>query len=163
MCPQFSGSPYGASSDEAQIEKLYLSVIEGWNQRDSKKLAAPFEADGLIIGFDGTHHCGARAIEDSVGQIFRDHAPPPFLAKVKSIRFLTPDVAQLEAIVGMIPPQKTEIDPKLNAYQIMTAVRRSKQWMVAHFQNTPAQLHGQPEAIQLMTLEILQNKINNNR
>lgn len=155
MCPQFSGSPYATGSEESQIQKLYLSVIEGWNQRDSKKMAAGFDADGLIIGFDGTHHAGSKEIEESVGQIFHDHVTPPYLVKVKRIWFLTPDVAQLEAIVGMIPPQKKEIDPKLHAFQVMTAVRRSGRWTIVHFQNTPAQLHGRPAEVEAMTQELL--------
>lgn len=160
MCPQFSGSPYAACSEETQIEQLYREMIEGWNQRDSKKMAAAFDDDGLIIGFDGTLHRGAKDIEESVGQIFRDHPTPPYLTKIKSVRFLSPDVAQLEAMAGMIPPHKTELDPKLNAFQIMTAVRRSRQWFIAHFQNTPAQLHGRPEAVVAMTQEILAHNPN---
>jgi uncharacterized protein (TIGR02246 family) len=154
MCPQFSGSSY-AGSEEAPIEQLYRDMIEAWNQRDSKKMAAAFDADAFIIGFDGTQHRGAKDFEDSVGQIFLHHVTPPYLSKIKSVRFLTADVAQLEAIVGMIPPQKTELDPKLHALQVMTAVRRSRQWVIVHFQSTPAQFHGRPELAAAMTQEIL--------
>jgi uncharacterized protein (TIGR02246 family) len=160
MCPQSSGSPYPASAEEAQIEKLYLSMIEGWNQRDAQKLAAAFDDDGMIIGFDGTHHSGAQDIEESIARIFRDHATPPFLIKVKSIRMLTADVAQLEAIVGMIPPGKEELDPKLHAFQVMTAVKRMRRWMIKHLQNTPAQLHGQPGALDALSQELLAEKCN---
>jgi uncharacterized protein (TIGR02246 family) len=154
MCPQYSGSPH-AGNEEVRIIKLYQSMIAGWNQRDATRMAAAFADDGLIIGFDGTHHQGARDIEESIGAIFHDHPTPPFLYKVKSVRFLTPDVAQLEAIVGMVPPGGTELNPALNAFQIMTAVRRAQRWEIAHFQNTPAQLHGRPEAVAAMTQEIL--------
>lgn len=157
MCPQSSGSPYAAAIEEAHVEKLYLNMIEGWNQRDAQKLASAFDDEGIIIGFDGTHHCGAQDIEESIGLIFRDHAPPPFLIKVKSIRLLTKDVAQLEAIVGMIPPGKEELDPQLTAFQVMTAVRRSRRWVIAHLQNTPVQLHGRPEAVNALSQELLIN------
>ncbi|HET9241458.1 MAG TPA: SgcJ/EcaC family oxidoreductase [Oligoflexus sp.] len=161
MCPQTSGSPYPASAEEAQIEKLYLSMIEGWNQRDAQKLAAAFDDDGMIIGCDGTHHSGAQEIEESIARIFRDHATPPFLIKVKSIRMLTADVAQLEALVGMIPPGKEELDPKLHAFQVMTAVRRTRRWTIKHLQNTPAQLHSQPGALDALSHELLADKLNN--
>jgi uncharacterized protein (TIGR02246 family) len=154
MCPQYSGSPH-AGSEEAQIVKLYQSMIAAWNQRDATRMATAFADDGLIIGFDGTHHNGARDIEESIGAIFRDHPTPHFLHKVKDVRFLTPDVAQLEAIVGMVPPDEQELNPALNAFQVMTAVRRERRWEIAHFQNTPAQLHGRPEAVKAMTQEIL--------
>ncbi len=155
MCPQSSGSPYAAQIEETQVEKLYLSMIEAWNQRDSQKVAAAFDDEGIIIGFDGTHHCGAQDIEESISLILRDHEPPTFLIKVKSIRFLTKDVAQLEAIVDMIPPGEKERDSKLNAFQVMTAVRRSRRWMIAHLQNTPAHLHGQPEGLKSLNQELL--------
>lgn len=154
MCPQSSGSPYLANSDEDRIHKLYQSVIDGWNQRDARKMAAGFDQDGLLIGFDGTHHRGPDHIIGSVGQIFKDHLTPPFVTRVKALRLLTADVAILEAIVGMVPHGKTELDPKLNAFQVMTAVRKGSQWHVALFQNTPAQLHGRPEEVDAMTHDL---------
>ncbi len=151
MCPQSSGSPYAAQIEETQVEKLFLSMIEAWNQRDSQKVAAAFDDEGIIIGLDGTHLCGAQEIEESIGLILRDHAPPTFLIQVKSIRFLTKDVAQLEAIVGMIPPGDEERNSKLEAFQVMTAVRRSRRWMIAHLQNTPVQQHGRPEVLNALS------------
>lgn len=155
MCPQFSGSPYAASTDEVQIEKLYRDMMEGWNQRDAQKMVAAFDDEAIIIGYDGSHR-GAREMEETMKQIFHSHKTPPYLAKVKRIRFLTRDVAQLEAIVGMIPPGKEEIDPRLNAWQVMTAVRKGHIWRIVHFQNTPAQLHGRPQTVETMTHELLE-------
>lgn len=154
MCPQTSGSPHLSSSEEAQIQKLYQSVIDGWNHRDSRQMAAGFDPEGFIIGFDGTHHFGQKAIEAEIGRIFADHPTPPFIVKIKRIRFLTQDVAQLEAMVGMIPPEHHDLDPKLHAYQVLTAVRKGGHWTVAHFQNTPAQLHGRPEEVASITREL---------
>jgi uncharacterized protein (TIGR02246 family) len=161
MCPQSSGSPYAAHTETAQIEKLYLRMIEAWNQRDSQKMAAAFDDEGLIIGLDGTHHCGALDIEESIGRVFRDHATPHFLTTVKSIRFLTADVAQLEAVVGMITPGKEELDPKLNAYQVMTAVCRSRRWVIALLQDTRAQLLGRPEGVEALSRGLLSENSNN--
>jgi uncharacterized protein (TIGR02246 family) len=156
MCPQFSGSPYAASTEEAQIEKLYRDMIEGWNQRDAQKMVASFDDEAVIIGYDGSHHQGAHAMEEAMSQIFHDHLTPPYLAKVKRIRFLTRDVAQLEAIVGMIPPGKEELDPRLNAWQVITAIRKGRLWRIVHFQNTPAQFHGRPQAVEAMSRELLE-------
>lgn len=154
MSPQASGSPIAPGNDEDQVRALYHSMIERWNQRNAQKMAAAFASDGQIIGFDGTQHLGQAEIEQTVGQIFKDHVTPPFVRVIKRLRFLTPEVAHLHAIAGMIPPQKSELEPKLNCLQTMIALKKDGHWKVALFQSTPAQFHGRPEALEAMTLEL---------
>jgi uncharacterized protein (TIGR02246 family) len=73
---------------------------------------------------------------------------------VKSVRLLTPGVAILRAVVGMVPPGKTDIEPSLNAMQSMVVTKRDGRWRIAHLQTTPAQFHGRPELVQEMTEEL---------
>jgi uncharacterized protein (TIGR02246 family) len=89
-------------------------------------------------------------------RIFADHPTAPYVSKVKSVRFLSPEVALLRAIVGMIPPAQSDLDPNLNALQTLIASKRNGQWRIELFQNTPAQFHGRPELVQEMTEELRQ-------
>lgn len=79
-----------------------------------------------------------------------------YVAKIKSVRFLAPDVAILRAIVGMVPPGQSDLNPAVNAFQTLVATRHDGQWLIALFQNTPAQFHGRPELVQQMTEELRQ-------
>jgi hypothetical protein len=54
----------------------------------------------------------------------------------------------------MIPPDKDDINPDVNAVQTMIAVKKGDAWKVALFQNTPAALHGRPAAAKKLTEEL---------
>jgi uncharacterized protein (TIGR02246 family) len=99
---------------------------------------------------------GRSEIETTLAQIFAHHETAPYVSKVREVRLLTPDVAILRAVVGMVPPGQTDINPAVNAIQSLTAVKRDGRWRIALFQNTPAQFHGRPELAQQLTEELRQ-------
>jgi uncharacterized protein (TIGR02246 family) len=78
------------------------------------------------------------------------------VAKVRSVRFLSPEVAILRAVAGMMPPGESDLDPKLNTHHTIVAVKREGKWRIALYQNTPAQFHGRPELVQKLTEELRQ-------
>ncbi|MFZ6645534.1 SgcJ/EcaC family oxidoreductase [Undibacterium sp. TJN25] len=138
----------------AQVYALYRRMLEGWNTRDAALMAAQFAPDGISIGFDGSQMSGQDEISSTLQQIFAQHATPPFVHKLKSVRLLTPEVALLCAIAGMAPPGKSELEPSLNAVQTIVAQLCDGQWRISQLQNTPAALHGRPELVQQMTAEL---------
>ena len=139
---------------EREVRTLYLRLLEAWNKRNAAVFAAHFEEDGNQVGFDGSQVNGRAAIELHLSQIFADHITARYVAKVREVRFLSPEVAVLQAVVGMVPPGQTELNPALNAVQSLVAVKHSNQWCIALFQNTPAQFHGRPEAVEELTNEL---------
>ncbi|WP_394779804.1 SgcJ/EcaC family oxidoreductase [Undibacterium sp.] len=139
---------------EKQVIALYRRMLDGWNTRDAALMAAQFTPDGLSIGFDGSQMSGQADISSTLQQIFAQHKTPPFVHKLKEVRLLTPEVALLRAIVGMVPPGKTELEPSLNALQTVVARLHGGQWRICQLQNTPAALHGRPELVQQMTAEL---------
>lgn len=149
--PQDSPSP-----DEIEVRELYRQMMDGWNKRSAGAFAAPIAEDGDLIGFDGSQLIGRSEIVSMLQRIFADHPTVPYVSKVKSVRFLSPEVAVLRAIVGMIPPAQPDLDPNLNALQTLIASKRDGQWRIVLFQNTPAQFHGRPDLVQQMTEELRQ-------
>ncbi|WP_039043210.1 SgcJ/EcaC family oxidoreductase [Sporosarcina sp. ZBG7A] len=139
-----------------EIENLYQKLIAAWNNRDAQVMADQFAEQGVQIGFDGSKVIGQKEILSHLEPIFKNHPTAPFITKVKDIRLLGTDVAILHAIAGMIPPGKTDIEPKLNALQTLVAVKTDDDWRVELFQNTPAQFHGRPELVEEMTDELQQ-------
>jgi uncharacterized protein (TIGR02246 family) len=150
-------TPQTASpTDEPAIRTLYHQLLAGWNRRQAGELAALFTQDGQQVGFDGSQYNGRAAIEAAIGQIFADHQTARYVGKIKEVRWLTPQVALLRAVVGMVPPGQTDLNPAVNAIQSLVAVKQDGQWRIALFQNTPAQFHGRPELAAALTEELRQ-------
>ncbi|MGZ4033007.1 MAG: SgcJ/EcaC family oxidoreductase [Tumebacillaceae bacterium] len=142
------------SANETDIHALYQQLIDGWNQRSAVAMSERLAEAGEMIGFDGSQYIGRDEMVSNLESIFAQHPTPPYHVKVKSVRFVSPDVAILRAIAGMIPPGKTELAPALNAHHTLVASRTTGDWQIALFQNTPAQFHGQPELVEQMTAEL---------
>ncbi len=141
------------SSAAREIETLYRNLIDSWNRRNTADFAALFTEDSTVVGFDGSQMNGSAEIESTLAQIFADHVTAPYIGKVREVRFLTPEVALLRAIVGMIPPGQTTLNPAVNAIQTLVATKHGPTWKIALFQNTPTQFHGRPDLAQHLTDE----------
>jgi uncharacterized protein (TIGR02246 family) len=156
MTPESAHLQRMLSRDEEAVCALYRQLLDGWNSRSGEALAAPFAEDEDVIGFDGSQMTGRAEIASVLQMIFADHPTPAYLAKVRSVRLLSPDAAVLRAVAGMVPHGQSEIDPQLNALQTLVAAKRDGQWRIALFRNTPAQFHGRPELVQKLTEELQQ-------
>ncbi len=97
---------------------------------------------------------GQVEIAATLGQIFADHITAAYIARICDIRLLAPDVAMLRAVVGMVPPGQSNINPAVNALQTLVVVLRADEWRIALLQNTPAQFHGRPEMAEALTREL---------
>jgi len=140
--------------DARAVEELHRRLMTCWNSRDAAGYSDLFVADGTIVGFDGSTVSSVTDIGDHVGGIFADHDTPTYVWVVREVRELAPDVALLLADVGMVPPGGADIAPEANAVQSMVAVRTDGGLRVAHFHNTPAALHGRPDAVERLTEEL---------
>lgn len=154
MSPQTSRPRSASFIDESTVRALYAQLLTGWNRRSSTTFAAQFAGDANLVGFDGTQMNGQAEIESSTRQIFADHQTSAYVWKIREVRFLTRGVAILRAVVSMVPPGQTDLNPAVNAIQTLIAVKRNRQWRIALFQNTPAQFHGRPDLQQALTEEL---------
>jgi uncharacterized protein (TIGR02246 family) len=145
-----------ASHDDRQIRSLHRALLDCWNKRDAGAYASLFAPDAHVVGFDGSQMNGPAEIASVLGQIFAHHRTAAYVSKIRSVRFLTPDVAVLCAVVGMVPPGKSDLNPAVNAVQTLVATRSDGEWRVAVFQNTPAAFHGRPELSEQLTDELRQ-------
>lgn len=144
------------SSEESAIRTLYHQLLSAWNVHDADEFAALFADDGNVVGFDGSPLNGRAEIRSELQRIFKDHVTSSYVAKVREVRFLNPEVALLRAVSGMVPPGKTELNPAVNAIQTLVAMKMNTQWRIVLFQNTPAQFHGRPEEAEKLTDELKQ-------
>ena len=133
------------TSSEHPIRRLYEQILIAWNQRDTAAMAARFEEDANLVGFDGSQADSRAAIEDHLRPIFADHPTAAYVAKVREIRMLGGGVGLLRAVAGMIPPGSGDINPAVNTIHTLVAVQNADGWLVALFQSTPAAWHGRPQ------------------
>jgi len=140
----------------AAVRALYHQLLDGWNRRSADDYAALFNEDAYLVGFDGSPMNGRAEIASMLRQIFAGHPTAAYVAKVRGVRFLRPDVAVLHAVAGMVPPGQSDINPAVNAMQTLVATKSDGRWQIALFQNTPAQFHGRPHLSEALTEELPQ-------
>ena len=143
-----------AISSDHPIHRLYEQILIAWNQQDAAEMAAQFEEDGNLVGFDGSQADSRADIEDHLRPIFADHPTAAYVAKVREIRMLSSNVGILRAVVGMIPPGLDDIKPAGNTIQTLVAVQNADGWQATLFQSTPAAWHGRPQDSAALTEEL---------
>ena len=137
-----------------QIIAIYQAWLDAWNARNAAAMAALFAEDGNLIGFDGSQLNGRDELHVTLDNIFKHHQTAAYVAIIREIRLLSPGVAWLKAEVGMVPAGKNDINSALNALQTVITLKNEDGWQISLFQNTPAALHGQPELLEQMNLEL---------
>jgi uncharacterized protein (TIGR02246 family) len=140
--------------EREQVLSLYRRLLEAWNHSDPDAFASLFTETGSSIGFDGSQMNGQTEIASTLRAIFRDHQVATYVAKVREIRSLAPGVSLLRAVVGMIPPGQTELNPGTNAIQSVVAVGDAARPRIALLHNTPAAFHGRPQLGEQLTEEL---------
>jgi uncharacterized protein (TIGR02246 family) len=156
MARQSSGPEQENTLAPNDVRTLYQLLLESWNKRNAAAFAALFDAEGKAVGFDGTVHQDRAGIESDLSCIFAQHQTPAYIAVVRSVRMVTPELAILSAVAGLVPSGQSDINPAVNAVQTLVAMRKAQQWFILLFQNTPAAFHGRPELSEQLTAELRQ-------
>lgn len=126
-----------SAKDEASVRGLYERLMDGWNQGNGESFAASFAEDGDLIGFDGTHLKGRREIASFHQPLFDKWLKGTRLVgKVKTVRFLSPDVALMQAVGGTVMRGRSEPSPERDSIQTLVATKHGDEWRLAAFQNT---------------------------
>jgi uncharacterized protein (TIGR02246 family) len=139
---------------EREARELYRQLLEAWDKRNARDFALLFAPDGNIVGFDGTQVFGQAEVGAHLSEIFSHHQTARYVSIVREVRSLGEGATILSAVAGMVPPDKDEINPDVNAVQTVVAVKKGGAWKVALFQNTPAALHGRPDAAKKLCDEL---------
>jgi uncharacterized protein (TIGR02246 family) len=116
MNSQTSQLSTSKSDDEADIRELYQQMVDGWNRGSGEGFAAPYAEDRVLVGYDGTYLKGHREMASFDQQIFdRFVKGSRFVWKIRSVRFLTADVALIHAVSGTVMAGQLNIDQERNS------------------------------------------------
>jgi uncharacterized protein (TIGR02246 family) len=97
---------------------------------------------------------GRAEIAAELGSIFADHETASYVAKVREVRQVAPQLVLIRAMAGMVPPGQTQVNPATNAVQNLLLARQAGRFKIEVFQNTPAAFHGRPELAEQLTEEL---------
>jgi uncharacterized protein (TIGR02246 family) len=98
------------------IRELYQQMIDGWNAGKGDAFAAPYADDSDFIGFDGTYMKGHQQIASFHQMLFDKFVKGSrLIGKIRSIRFVTEDVAIMIAVGGTVMAGQSDIDPDRNS------------------------------------------------
>jgi uncharacterized protein (TIGR02246 family) len=151
--PRPAAAPVATLDRDAAVA-CYTGLLEAWNARDAGRFAACFEADATVIGFDGSLMEGREEIAREIGRVFASHRTARYVALVRDVRAAPGGAALLRADVGMVPPDASALNPDVNARQTAVVGGSPSAPRIAWFQNTPAALHGRPDAAAALTDEL---------
>jgi uncharacterized protein (TIGR02246 family) len=146
-------APAGAVAADA-ARAAYTALLQAWNARDAAAFARCFTREAEVVGFDGSLMHGREQIESELQRIFASHQTAAYVARIRDVRPAGPGAAILQSVVGMVPPGRDTIDPKVNAIQSAVFVMDGPVPSITHFQNTPAAFHQRPDLAQSLTSEL---------
>lgn len=147
-------SAASADSDREQVLSTYRRLLDAWNRCDPDGFASLFGETGSVVGFDGSQMNGQGDIAATLRAIFANHQTARYVAKLREIRPLGSGTMLLRAVVGMIPPGKSELNPAVNAVQSLVVVIEGDRPRIALLHNTPAAMHGRPDLVKQLTEEL---------
>lgn len=90
-----------------------------------------FTEDGQVLDLMGRKF-------SHLSPIFEHHQIAKYISKVKDVQYLSKEIAVLRAIAGMISPQTTELNHKVNTHHTPILKKDGGVWRIQVFQNTPA-------------------------
>lgn len=123
----------------------YRQLLAAWNDRNAQAFASLFEADAVMIGYDGTSADGSAEIGEHLGSIFENHPTATYLAHISNVREVDEHLVLLRAQAGMVPPGEKHLDRSVNALHTVLIRHGSDNPSIILFQNTPAHYHGRQD------------------
>jgi uncharacterized protein (TIGR02246 family) len=123
--------------EASPLRNLLQQVLDAWERGDGRALAAAFVDDGDVIIFDGSHLHGGPQIAAVMQHLFDTALKGTrCLAQVKALRFVTPEVALMQTLGGVVFPGETVVPAERCSIQTFVVVRIPGTWRVASLQNT---------------------------
>ena len=123
-----------APADKEAIFNNAKAFVDAFEKGDAKAVAAFWAEDGDYVDLDGRHLQGRTTIEDAFKEFFKENKGLKLRIDVKSVRFVTPDVAIEDGTSSVIPPDSSP--PSQGSYTNVH-VKKGGQWILQSVHEAP--------------------------
>jgi uncharacterized protein (TIGR02246 family) len=125
--PGWAGQDFDQAKEEAALLKKAEAFVEDFHRGDAKALAAHWAADGDYTDQRGRYLKGREAIEKVFKEMFAENKGLKLRINMKSVHFMTPDVAVEDGTTEVIPPDGA---PPSRARYTVVYVKKEGQWLL---------------------------------
>ena len=126
--------PSHTDADSAAIKQCVAAWEDAWNRHDARATAAAYVEDGDFSSTTGVPSHGAKDLEAHYNEIFTTFLKDAHRTdQVKSIRFLTPDIASVDIDWQMSGARTRDGKDAPNRKGLLTWIvtrQHSGQWMI---------------------------------
>jgi len=122
------------TDDKEAIFNNAKAFVEAFEKGDAKAVAAFWAEDGDYVDLDGRHLQGRTAIEDAFKEFFKENKDLKLRIDVKSVRFVTLDVAIEDGTSSLIPPDGAPPSP---ASYTNVHFKKGGQWVLQSVHEAP--------------------------
>jgi uncharacterized protein (TIGR02246 family) len=115
------------SADEKAIRAVDDAFVRGYNNADSKALAALFAEDAEVVEADGGRYQGRELVEKDLADTFAANKGAKIALEIDAIRFVHPDVAKEEGRSIVTPSAGATVS---RSYTVLF-VKRDGHWLIS--------------------------------
>ena len=142
-------APAAADAGEQALRDRLAAYAKAYNAHNAAGLADAFTDDATLVDLDGGTVRGKEAIGAQFAAGFAESSSYTLEPTIDSIRFLTPDVAQVEGLAKFTAANDSPIQNRF----VLLAVRKDQAWKIAEIRDLPAAAEDIPPADRLKELE----------
>jgi uncharacterized protein (TIGR02246 family) len=123
-----------AADPESAIRERVAAYVKAFNGRNAAGLAAFFTEDAALVDESGDAARGKAAILDRFATGFTQPTKHTLGTEIKSVRFITPDVAQVEGASTL----SAENEPSIVDRFVALLAKKGDAWRIAEIRDLPA-------------------------
>ena len=123
-------------ADSSAVKQVVASYDDAFNQHDAHAIGALFAEEGDFTNMRGAGKHGRKDIEQNYGNLFSGGLKNSHRTdSVKSVRFLTPEIAQVDADWEMIGTKAADgsDNPPRKGYLDWVVAKMNGQWQIVVF------------------------------
>jgi uncharacterized protein (TIGR02246 family) len=128
------------AKDRAAIEQTVERFLGAWNKHGAHAFAMTFTEDADFTNVAGTHARGRANVETFHARVFATVFKNSYqTAQIRSIRFLTPDLAAVDVdwqMTGVILPNGTPMPNRKGLLNWVMARQAGGAWLIEVMHNT---------------------------
>ena len=142
-------APAAAAAGEQALRDRLAAYAKAYNAHNAAGLADAFTDDATLVDLDGSTARGKEAIRAQFAADFAESSSYTLEPTIDSIRFLMPEVAQVEGLAKFTAAN----EPTLQNRFVLLAVKKDRGWKFAEIRDLPAPVEDIPPADRLKELE----------